>query len=169
MADMFADNLVKNAIKRIIDGEIYSNFEIWKQMTKNFIRNEGFFPIFESIQIINNELSDEQWFENKYPKEIFKEKKEVRIFKENNKLRELINIRLRISDVAKKYGLDTDKKGITTCPFHYDTSPSLHLDSKKNIFHCFGCGAKGNIITFIKKLEEAKEDGNKERCRTEGN
>lgn len=163
---MFADNLVKNAINRIIKnkGKFPIDEEIWFNMTKCLLKNYSALHIFNRVEQALAEVSDEQWFENKYPPEIFKEKKEVRIFKGNNKLIELINARLKITDVAKEYGLDTDKKGITTCPFHYDTSPSLHLDDKKNIFHCFGCGAKGNIITFIKKMEETKEGGNKKRC-----
>lgn len=167
---MFADNLVKKAIGEIIENkkDILDNEAIWYQMTKCLIRNGKLGYILDSIEKINEELADMQWFENKYPTSIFKEKKEKIIYKSNNKLRDLINTKLKITDVAKSYGLDTDKKGITTCPFHYDTSPSLHLENKRNIFHCFGCGAKGDIIIFIKKMEEMKSGGdNKERCRAE--
>lgn len=34
------------------------------------------------------------------------------------------------------------------CPFHNEKSPSFNVVSKKQFFHCFGCGASGNVITF---------------------
>jgi len=40
------------------------------------------------------------------------------------------------------------------CPFHEDDSPSLVIYPDTNTFFCFGCGAYGNPITFIKKIEE---------------
>lgn len=164
MADMFADNLVKHCIKTIIDnkGTINTNEEIWYQMTKCLIREKGLWNVIKQIEQINEELSDVDWFENKYPPEIFKEKKEIRRYKTNNRLRDLINTKIKITDIAKSYGLDTDKRGKTTCPFHNDSDPSLMLNDKKNIFHCFGCGAKGDLITFIRKMEEIKS-GDKKR------
>lgn len=165
MGDMFADNQVKRIIGKIIEnkGSIKSDAEIWYQMTKLIIKEYGVVKVLDDIERIVEELADADWFENKYPPTIFKEKKERRRFKTDNKMRDLINSKLKIINVAKDYGLDTDKKGKTTCPFHFDTEPSLMLDDKKNIFHCFGCGAKGDVITFIKKMEEMKGDGNKKR------
>lgn len=34
------------------------------------------------------------------------------------------------------------------CPFHNEKSPSFNVVSKKQFYHCFGCGASGNVITF---------------------
>jgi DNA primase len=35
------------------------------------------------------------------------------------------------------------------CPFHADTAPSFTVAPEKGIFHCFGCGAGGNVFSFV--------------------
>ncbi len=39
------------------------------------------------------------------------------------------------------------------CPFHHEKSPSFHVSGEKQLFHCFGCGASGNLIQFVMRTE----------------
>lgn len=39
------------------------------------------------------------------------------------------------------------------CPFHHEKSPSFHVSADKQLFHCFGCGASGNLVQFVMRTE----------------
>ena len=39
------------------------------------------------------------------------------------------------------------------CPFHNEKTPSFHVSREKQLFHCFGCGASGNLIQFVMRTE----------------
>lgn len=41
------------------------------------------------------------------------------------------------------------------CPFHNEKSPSFSVSQGKQMYYCFGCGAGGNVITFIQQYENA--------------
>lgn len=41
---------------------------------------------------------------------------------------------------------------LATCPFHGDTDPSLSVNLQHGGFRCFGCGEKGDLISFHAKL-----------------
>lgn len=39
------------------------------------------------------------------------------------------------------------------CPFHSEKSPSCYISPDKGLFHCFGCGVGGDVVTFIRLIE----------------
>ena len=39
------------------------------------------------------------------------------------------------------------------CPFHNEKTPSFHVNREKQLFHCFGCGASGNLVQFVMRTE----------------
>ena len=42
----------------------------------------------------------------------------------------------------------------TNCPFHNEKTPSFTVSAEKQIYHCFGCGAGGNVIGFLMQYEK---------------
>ncbi|MBS4016178.1 MAG: DNA primase [Candidatus Latescibacteria bacterium] len=42
----------------------------------------------------------------------------------------------------------------TLCPFHTEKSPSFYVNQERQIYHCFGCGAGGSVITFLMQYEK---------------
>lgn len=60
-----------------------------------------------------------------------------------------------IVDVVSNY-VSLKRKGSNyfgLCPFHREKSPSFSVTADKQIYHCFGCGVGGNVISFIMKVE----------------
>ena len=66
-----------------------------------------------------------------------------------------------IAEVIRSRGIElqaagaNDVKGL--CPFHDDTTPSLVVSPAKGLFHCMSCGAAGNVIQFVAKLDDISE------------
>ncbi len=57
----------------------------------------------------------------------------------------------RIEEVVGQY-VQLQQRGknlLGLCPFHPDTAPSFTVSPDKGIFHCFGCGAGGNVFSFL--------------------
>ena len=52
-------------------------------------------------------------------------------------------------EAAEFYGIKVSRTGMACCPFHDDKNPSMKVDQR---YHCFGCGADGDVIDFTAKL-----------------
>lgn len=77
---------------------------------------------------------------------------QVRIAEEKiNEIRQAVDIVDLISDYMqlKKQG----RNYFGLCPFHGENTPSFSVSPDKQIFHCFGCGAGGNVFSFLMELE----------------
>lgn len=72
-----------------------------------------------------------------------------------NDMLERIKERLDIVELIGEY-IHLKKSGsnhMGLCPFHTEKTPSFTVSDSKQIFHCFGCGAGGDAITFIMRRE----------------
>ncbi|MCR4781577.1 MAG: DNA primase [Lachnospiraceae bacterium] len=68
---------------------------------------------------------------------------------------EEVRSRSDIVDVIQRY-VQLKKKGSSyfgLCPFHNEKSPSFSVSRDKQMFYCFGCGAGGNVFTFLMNYE----------------
>jgi DNA primase len=68
-----------------------------------------------------------------------------------NQIRQSVDIVEIISEYVqlKKQG----RNYFGLCPFHGENSPSFSVSTDKQIYHCFGCGAGGNVFSFLMELE----------------
>ena len=63
---------------------------------------------------------------------------------------ELIKEQLSTRQVVEYYGLRIGRNGMACCPFHNDKHPSMKVDDTH--YHCFGCGAHGDAISYVAKM-----------------
>jgi DNA primase len=63
------------------------------------------------------------------------------------------------ADMAEVVGARTDLRRagpgryMGLCPFHEERTPSFSVDADKKVYHCFGCGASGDVFTFVRETE----------------
>ena len=55
---------------------------------------------------------------------------------------------IKLPEVFKFYGVEIKFNNFCCCPFHHEKTPSCKVGDY--IYHCFGCGAKGNAVSFVK-------------------
>ncbi len=68
---------------------------------------------------------------------------------------EEIRNKVDIVDVISEY-IQLKKQGrnyFGLCPFHGEKTPSFSVSADKQIYHCFGCGAGGNVFSFLMNIE----------------
>ena len=62
---------------------------------------------------------------------------------------EVVKQSVTVREAAELYGIEVKRGGMACCPFHDDRNPSMKVDTR---FHCFGCGADGDVIDFTARL-----------------
>ncbi len=68
---------------------------------------------------------------------------------------DLIKEKLDIADIVASY-IKLEKAGSNfkgKCPFHNEKTPSFFISPDRGTYYCFGCGAKGDIFTFVQEFE----------------
>ncbi|SDB21527.1 DNA primase [Eubacterium oxidoreducens] len=74
----------------------------------------------------------------------------------SDELVEQVRMSNDIVDVISGY-VSLKKKGANhmgLCPFHNEKSPSFSVSGSKQLYHCFGCGASGNVFSFLMEYEK---------------
>ena len=69
---------------------------------------------------------------------------------------ERIKSTVSLVEWARGQGYELKKQGkdyAVCCPFHEDKTPSCMISPSKNVYHCFGCGAKGSVIDWVMKTQ----------------
>ena len=62
---------------------------------------------------------------------------------------EVVKQSVTAREAAELYGIAVGRGGMACCPFHDERHPSMKVDTR---FHCFGCGADGDVIDFTARL-----------------
>ena len=70
-----------------------------------------------------------------------------------------VKARVSIEDVLDHYGVKLRRRrdeltGLCPLPDHADTRASFSANTAKNVFQCFGCKAKGNVLDFVVAMEK---------------
>lgn len=60
--------------------------------------------------------------------------------------------RVDIVKVAQYYGIKLDRAYKSICPFHTERTASFSISPSKQIWHCFGCGKGGDVISLVSEL-----------------
>jgi len=59
-----------------------------------------------------------------------------------------------ISDFGIRLRKVSEDEMSALCPFHEESQPSFRVNLEKNVFHCFGCNAGGDVISFVQKFKD---------------
>jgi len=79
----------------------------------------------------------------------------------NSQVAEQIKERLPVTDVLSSYItlIPAGKQFKAKCPFHNERTASFSISPERGLYYCFGCGAKGDIFTFVQQFEGVDFNG----------
>ena len=63
-----------------------------------------------------------------------------------------IKTKLSTKEVFERYGIKVNRKGFACCPFHNEKTASMKVYPGDRGYFCFGCGAQGDIFSFVSNL-----------------
>jgi DNA primase catalytic core len=67
-----------------------------------------------------------------------------------------IKSRIDIVELFASFGVKLVNKGksfVGSCPWHEDKEPSLSVDRQQGLYHCFGCGESGDVVSLVEKMK----------------
>ena len=64
---------------------------------------------------------------------------------------EEIKEKYSMTDILLRYGIRPNRSGFVSCPFHKEKTASMKV--YKDSYYCFGCGASGDIFTFVQDMD----------------
>jgi len=70
---------------------------------------------------------------------------------------ERIKVANDLAALVAERGIEVRRKGrvvVARCPFHEEKTPSFTITPSKGLYHCFGCGAAGDVIGFVTKYDK---------------
>lgn len=111
------------------------------QKIGKYINKEGFFNYLSNIERVHYLMS--------------LLKVSLMAYKINEELIEKIKDTVNIVELVSRY-VNLKPSGsnyVGLCPFHNEKTPSFTVSESKNLFHCFGCGEGGDLISFVMKIE----------------
>jgi len=74
---------------------------------------------------------------------------------DNDDIKDEIKRRVDIVSLVSRYVTlqRAGRRMRARCPFHEETQPSFHVDPAGGFYHCFGCGAGGDVFSFLMQIE----------------
>ena len=161
MTDFFMDKLVERVIRDICDGndklKLDINFlERWKALTRLMFLNYSAMEVYQYLDAVCADVAQDQWSNFELPPQGMRRQMN-QIFKKANL--KFIHEKIRISQLAQELGFRLTGRSKILCPFHDDHDPSMILNDDRNTFRCFGCGARGDIVEFYRRIKEGEKHG----------
>ena len=124
-------------------------YDLENAILKNIMRNEKMPVIINNLEKVAIAGSTRNEKLKELKKQYFKE--QTRKFKASGKNS------ITEDDIEKARSVPLSEflghEKMVCCPFHNDSNPSLSIDHKKGLWHCFGCGNGGTTIDFVMKRD----------------